>query len=291
MKAIDVCCGAGGLTLGLQRAGFEVRGFDLDADAIDTHRRHAGPASRVDIRRRLCLDAEEPAPWAPPSADVVAGGVPCQPFSMAGERLGVNDPRYLVPDFLSIARDAGARAVILENVRGLVFDRKAFRIVLDAFEAEWLTTWAVLDAADYGVPQHRDRLFVIGFKDPSARAVFRWSQPTHAPAGGLFGRPYVTAREAIGLAYDAPSPCVTATEHKSAVRGSQPMSRRRRATERLDLGRRLAIAELAAIQAFPASWTLSGDIESQHRQIGNAVPPPLAEAVARSVMTALRAAM
>lgn len=181
MKALDLCCGAGGLTLGLQRAGFEVHGFDFDADAIDTHRRHAGPASRVDIKRRLCLDAEEPAPWFPPLADVVAGGVPCQPFSMAGERLGVNDPRYLVPDFLSIARDAGARAVVLENVRGLVFDRRAFRIVIDAFDAEWLTTWTVLDAADYGVPQHRDRLFVVGFKDPAARARFRWPLPSHAP--------------------------------------------------------------------------------------------------------------
>ena len=248
MRALDLCAGAGGLSLGLLRAGFDVLGIELDADAIDTHRRHVGPCEAADLRT---YHPDE-------QRDLTAGGVPCQPFSAAGLGLGLDDPRYLVPDFLRIAREAGSRAVLLENVRGLVLKPKAFRAVLDAFEAEWLTTWTVVDAADFGVPQHRDRLFVVGFKDAAARARFRWPQPTHAPPGSLFGAPYRTVREALSLGdapraagridgasgwqgqrlidvdapgfaigtrnnadlLDRPAPCVTATEQKSAMSGS-----------------------------------------------------------------------
>lgn len=354
IPALDICAGAGGFSLGLQRAGFQVFGLELDPDACDTHRRHVGPCKRVDVRTY-----HPRARFA-----LVAGGVPCQPFSMAGERLGVEDPRYLVPDFLRIAREAHAEAVVIENVRGLVHDARSFRIVLDAVEAEWLTTWTVLDAADYGVPQHRDRVFIVGFRDAGARAAFRWPMPTHAPPGTMFGAPYVTVRQALALPstlsfspLDQPAPCVTATEHKSAMNGTQPMKRRRRASERLSdaLGAldqpaptvranayheapdpvrasrrpmanvaaaleeagladrpattvqadpRVAVAghhdrqqngavrltpeQCALLQGFPAGWQWTGNKGSQHRQIGNAVPPALAEAVGRSILNALR---
>ena len=384
MRALDLCAGAGGLSLGLQRAGFDVLGIELDADAIETHRRYVGPCEAADMRT---YHPDE-------RRDLTAGGVPCQPFSAAGLGLGLDDPRYLVPDFLRIAREAGSRAVLLENVRGLVLKPKAFRAVLDLFEAEWLTTWTVVDAADFGVPQHRDRLFVVGFKDAAARTRFRWPQPTHAPPGSLFGAPYRTVREALSLGdapravdptdgasgwqgqrlidvdapgyaigtrnnadlLDRPSPCVTATEQKSAMSGSQPMKRRRRASERLsealgalnqpapcvransghetaDRARasrrpmanvtaeleaagladrpattvqgdprlavaghhnrqqngavRLTVEQCALLQGFPAGWTWTGNKGSQHRQVGNAVPPALAEAMGRAVRAAL----
>ena len=350
-EALDLCCGAGGLSLGLMRAGFNVHGVDADEDALATHARHVGPCEQGDLRT-----------WSPPHAfDLVAGGPPCQPFSQAGRGLALDDPRYLVPDFLRIAREASARAVLIENVRGLVQKPKAFRVVLDAVAAEYLVAWTVLDAADYGVPQHRDRLFIVGFKDPTARARFRWPLATHAPRGDIFGRPpYRTVREALGLdvergdeRLDQPAPCVTATEHKSAMGGTQPLSRRRRASERLlaPLDRpaptikantwhedtserasqrkggellkaleaagladrpapssqgdpRLAVAghhdrqqngavkltqdQLAILQGFPAGWEWTGKtLESQYRQIGNAVPPALAEAVGRALHEAL----
>ena len=421
LRALDICCGAGGLSRGLQLAGFDVFGVDDNRDAIETHRRHVGPCQWTDVRT-----------WLPPSADLCAGGPPCQPFSTAGKRRGIEDPRYLVPDFLRIARMSGARAVLFENVRGLVRKPRDFRIVLAAFEAEWLVTWTVLDAAHYGVPQHRQRLFVVGFKDPEARARFRWPAPTHAPPGELFGASHRTVRQALGLGngahrkgpkdnarsgqlqgmrlldvdapaftigghsfdlLDQPAPCVTATEQKSAMGGSQPMRRRRRASERLSealgsldrpspavrpnayhdspdpdrasrrpmaeltsaLGMldtpapcitaggtesgggaeplanrrqrerlgveleaagladrpattvqadprlaiaghhdrqqngpvRLTVEQCALLQAFPAGWTWTGNKASQHRQIGNAVPPPLGEAMGRAVRAAL----
>lgn len=351
-KALDLCAGAGGLSLGLQRAGFRVQGIELDADAVDTHQRNVGPCERFSIRH---YRPTEPF-------DLVAGGVPCQPFSAAGLRLGLDDPRYLVPDFLRIAKEAEARAVLLENVRGLVRDSRAFRAVLDLFEAEYHTTWMVLDAADQGVPQNRDRVFVVGFKDTADRSRFKFPSLTHWPPGSLFGVPHRTVREALSLGsgahtdLDRPAPCVTATEQKSAMSGSQPMSRRRRASERLsealgaldrpaptikanswhegtsarpsqrpagELARALEAAGLAdrpstvvsaaaqgrvppaghhnrqlngavrltpeqcaLLQGFPAGWTWTGNKGSQHRQIGNAVPPALAEAMGRAVWAA-----
>jgi DNA (cytosine-5)-methyltransferase 1 len=353
LKAYDLCAGAGGLSLGLQRAGFDVLGIELDDDAIETHRRHVGPCEAADLRT---YHPDE-------QRDLTAGGVPCQPFSAAGLGLGLDDPRYLVPDFLRIAREAGSLAVMLENVRGLVQRPRDLRAVLDLFEAEYLTTWTVLDAADYGVPQHRDRLFVIGFKDPAARARFQWPLPSHAPPGDLLGRPpYRTVREALSLptrpfragrvegasgeqgmrlrvadapgfaigtrnnadlldrpsptisagdfnngngrvrekmrealdALDRPAPCVTATEQKSAMSGSQPMSRRRRASERLsealgalDRPAPVSVEQCALLQGFPAGWTWTGNKSSQHRQVGNAVPPALGEAMGRAVRRAL----
>lgn len=412
IPAIEICAGAGGLSLGLTRAGFAVHAVEVDPDAVDTHRRHAGPCELADVRT-----------WHPAApAVLVAGGVPCTPFSAAGLGLGLDDPRYLVPQLLRVAREASAEVVLLENVRGLVLRHpRAFRVVLDAFEAEWITTWTVIDAADQGVPQNRDRLFVIGFKDPAARARLKWPDLTHWPAFkldgprertadgkrgrrspgtlGLFDTTYRTVRQALGLPagsfktgriegasgwngqrlldvdapavcvtsrtnpdlLDRPSPCVTATEQKSAMSGSQPMGRRRRASESLsdalrELGPldrpartvsaggteggggpepfanadyrrelaagleaagladrpattvqadprlavaghhdrqqngavRLSPAQCAALQGFPAGWTFTGNKSSQHRQIGNAVPPGLGEAVGRSIAKAVR---
>ncbi len=354
-RALDICAGAGGLSLGLTRAGFDVRGLELDPDACDTHRRHVGPCECADLRT-----------WFPPHHfDLVAGGPPCQPFSVAGLGLADADERYLIPDFLRIARHAHARAIMIENVRGLVTRHpRVFRAVLDACEAEYFTTWTILNAAHYGVPQNRERLFIFGFRDAADRARFRWPLPSHAPPGELFGAPHRTVRQALDLppadadALDRPAPCVTATEHKSAMRGTQPMNRRRRASERLSealgsldrpapavrpnayhdapdperasrrpmaelsaalvaagladrpsttvdtkptlsrAGRghrdpqksgavRLSPQQCAVLQAFPPGWTFTGNKSSQHRQIGNAVPPPLGEAVAHSIRVAL----
>lgn len=345
LRALDLCAGAGGLSLGLQRAGFDVLGIELDDNAIDTHRRHVGPCEAAD------LHAYHPDE----RRDLTAGGVPCQPFSAAGLGLGLDDPRYLVPDFLRIAREAGSQAVMLENVRGLVLKPKAFRAVLDAFEDEWLTTWTVVDAADFGVPQHRDRLFVVGFKDAGARARFRWPQPTHAPPGSLFGAPYRTVRQALSLGdaphrsglkegaqgrqgmrlldvdapaftvgghsfdlLDRPAPCVTAGGTEGGG-GAEPIANRdqrrelhnaieaagladRPATtvqgdprlavaghhDRQQNGAvRLTVEQCALLQGFPAGWQWTGNKGSQHRQVGNAVPPALAEATGRAVRIAL----
>jgi len=362
VRALDCCAGAGGLSLGLHRAGFDVRGVEIDADAREAHERGAGPCDLASL-------------WDySPSGryDLVAGGIPCQSHSVAGKRGGTCDPRgQLYVPFLRIAREARARAVLIENVRGITSSPSAthgtaLAEVIAAVRAAGYehTVWCVLNAADYGVPQIRHRLFLLGFASAGDRARFAWPSPTHARGGSpLLGlRPWVSVRQALSLGHaprahgrlpgitwynggrvldvdapapsvtgsvadllDQPAPCVTATEHKSAIAfGSEGAATKpRRCGDVLNpalaalasagvLDRpsttidttgsgyaaghhttnkagavRLTIAQLAALQSFPRGFEFVGTLKSQHRQVGNAVPPPLAEAVGRAVWSAL----
>lgn len=368
MRALDCCAGAGGLSLGLHRAGFDVLGVEIDADACETHRRNVGPCELASLwdyspRERF---------------DLVAGGIPCQSHSMAGKRAGTCDPRgQLYVPFLRIAQEARARVVLIENVRGMLTSPSATHgtallEIIAAIRAAGFehTTASVLDAADYGVPQHRNRLFILGFRDAADLARFEWPRPTHDERGdGLFGlRRWVSVRQALGLptqdgsgvldrpantvstggvdtggaepfanaayrnrlsaelsALDRPAPTVTATEDKSALAfGSHGAATNPRrcgdvlnpllssleaarvldrpattvdATSRLSAAGhhtsnkagavRLTVAQLAALQSFPPGFEFVGTKKAQHRQVGNAVPPPLAEAVGRSVLAAI----
>ena len=359
MRYVEVCAGAGGWGLGLHRAGWTGTGIELDADAAETHRRHVGP----------CLTADITTAPAPHAADLVCGGVPCQSYSLAGKRGGLSDARgQLFNHLLRIAVEAGARMCALENVRGLIH-LGALPVILGAFRAVGFEpVHALLNAADYGVPQNRVRLFVVGFRRAEDLARFRWPAPTHGAPGNLFGLPqWRTVREALELPegadvsrLDAPSPTVTGSEHKSALafgsHGAQTGARR--AGDRLNplLSRldrppptvgaggadtggaeplanaglraeliaeltaarlidrpattvtadarippaghhghasmsvratRLTVRDCARLQAFPDWMEFTGTATAQFRQVGNAVPPPLGEAIARSIAAAL----
>lgn len=189
--------GAGGLSLGLHRASFDVLGVEHDADAVETHRANVGPCELADITT-----------WHPTaSASLVAGGVPCQSFSEAGNRDGTNDPRgVLYRHLIRIAVEANAEAILLENVRGMMtwrdYDGSGVvpRIEGEMRAAGYHPTHALLCAADYGTPQRRYRLFIVAFRSPKARAEFQWPSPSHGPSGGLFGlTPWVTVRQALRL--------------------------------------------------------------------------------------------
>lgn len=330
-RYVEVCAGAGGWGLGLHAAGWTGTGIERDPDAAETHRRNVGP----------CLTADITTAPTPHPADFVCGGVPCQSFSTAGKRGGLGDDRgQLFRALLRHAVEAGARAVALENVRGLI-SCGALPVILNAFRASGFEpVHALLNACDYGVPQNRVRLFVAGFRGASDLARFRWPQPTHGAPGNLFGLPpWRTVREAlmlegvrekgllphgnpsspmgmrridtespaptvrgssgqdlIGSRLDRPSPCLTASEGKSALAfGSQgAKTGARRADDRLNPllasvedGRRITVRDAAQLQGFPDAMDFVGDKESQFRQVGNAVPPLLGGAVARAVWTAL----
>jgi DNA (cytosine-5)-methyltransferase 1 len=401
VRALDCCAGAGGLSLGLQRAGFDVHGVELDVVACETHRSMVGPCDNVSLWDYESLERFE----------LVAGGIPCQSHSTAGKRGGTCDPRgQLYIPFLRIAQQAQARAVLIENVRGMLTSPSAthgtaLHEVVAAVRAAGFehAVHNVLNAADYGVPQCRHRLFVVGFRSADDARRFEWPRQTHSrDGGGLFGlRRWVSVREALGLgggsmvrdagagaereprsldelsytiragasgrapggvrlldqpahtvstggvdtggaepfanatyrkrlsaelsALDQPAPCVTATEHKSANRfGSKGATTGPRrcgdqlnplltelaaagvldrpstavdTTDRLSAAGhhktnkhgavRLTVEQLAALQAFPRDFVFSGTKTQQHRQVGNAVPPPLAEAVGRSIRYAL----
>lgn len=291
--AIDICAGAGGLSLGLRRAGFDTLGIELDADAVATHRANVGSCELIDVRR---FDGTAH------KAALIAGGVPCQPFSISGARQGTaREDGRLWLDLLRIADDSCARAILLENVPGFTTWREEDGSLFIARVAQtmerrgWHIAYRILDAADYGVPQHRNRVFIVGFRDASARSAFKWPVPTHGPPGDMFLPPYRTVRQALELGDglfatghaldvaglpDRPSTTVAADPRISRA-GREHGARQQNGAVRL------TPTMLALLQGFPRDFIFSGKLGSQHRQIGNAIPPAMGEALGRSIIVVL----
>lgn len=188
MKAIDLFAGAGGLTLGLKNAGWDVVGaieFDKYAAATHQHNLPGTKTLRTDVR-----DVD----WSLfQGIDLVAGGPPCQPFSVSGKQLGDQDLRDMVPEFVRIVSVVQPRAFVLENVKGLASSKFADYLndaIAQFRKLGYIVEHKVLSAADFGVPQFRERLFVVGTLDRP----FKFPEPTHGPSRQ---RPWVTVRDAI----------------------------------------------------------------------------------------------
>jgi DNA (cytosine-5)-methyltransferase 1 len=174
---IEICAGGGGQALGLESAGFQcVAAADIDGPSCDTLRLNR-PHWRViqsDIREMTGRDFR--------GVELLAGGVPCPPFSIAGKQLGRRDERDLFPEALRIIEECRPMAVLLENVPGFASDRfRGYRLHLAralsrlGYEVHWKT----LNACDYGVPQLRPRFVVVALQ-PSAARRFAWPEPFNA---------------------------------------------------------------------------------------------------------------
>ena len=188
LRAIEVCAGAGGLALGTVLAGFDhVALIERDASACATLRlnRSTWPIVQHDVRDVDFTRYGE--------ADLLAGGPPCQPFSSAGRRRLDQDQRNLFPEVLRAIRDACPRAVLLENVKGLLLigrTRAYFGRILGEIAAlGYDVRWRLINSADYGVPQKRERVFIVGFQQ-ALGVDWKWPAPTHQ------GR-WRTVREAL----------------------------------------------------------------------------------------------
>lgn len=217
MRAADLFCGAGGLSLGAACAGAELLwAVDCDRWACETYAANL-PGGEV-----VQADAKALGFRSLPKPDLLVAGVPCQPWSLAGKRRGAEDERDLWPAFLRCLEEARPEWFLAENVPGLLSWRGGayFQALLDAFRSlGYIVSWAALDAADYGVPQFRRRVFVAGSLSGKR---LEWPEPTHGGPEeirqqGLFAprqRPWVTVAEALGLAYPAPSLPVAAIEAK-----------------------------------------------------------------------------
>ncbi|GAB2895591.1 DNA cytosine methyltransferase [Uliginosibacterium flavum] len=175
---IDLFAGAGGLSVGLKMSGWDVRvAVEYDSTAIETHRKNMPETLHLcdDIRD---IDFKQYAG----SIDLVAGGPPCQPFSVSGKQLGKLDVRDMVPEFVRVVREIRPRAFLMENVAGLTTARFLPYLedrVDELRELGYEVYWQVLNAADYGIPQNRRRLFVIGLP---VGTKFDFPKPTHGPS-------------------------------------------------------------------------------------------------------------
>lgn len=308
LSSIELCAGAGGQALGLEHAGFDHECVaEIDADACKTLRlnRPEWNVWQGDIKEF------DPKPYK--GVDVVAGGLPCPPFSIAGKQLGELDERNLFPAALDIIDEIRPGAVMIENVRGFlgsVFEdyRNGLKTKLRALG--YSCEWRLLNASDYGVSQLRPRVIIVAVKHAFAEH-FEWPEPNaHNPdtvgdtlydlmaANGWRG-----AAEWAAKADDI-APTIVGGSKKHGGPDLGP-TRARRAWETLGVNGksiapeapepgfegmpRLTVRMVARIQGFPDDWQFYGKKTAAYRQVGNAFPPPVARAVAAKLSDALMA--
>ncbi|MYX76265.1 DNA (cytosine-5-)-methyltransferase [Streptomyces sp. SID3915] len=309
---IELCAGAGGQALGLERAGFgHTALIELDPDAVQTlgANRPLWNVIQTDVRELSSFTLRS---LALPIA-LLAAGVPCPPFSLAGKQLGAADERDLFPAVLRLVTDVQPQAVMIENVKGILQARfDSYRAgVLRALEAVgYHTSWRLIRACDFGVPQLRPRAVLVAMR-PEAFARFTWPEPTTSPETAptvgntlyksMASRGWELAGTwAHGAMRIAPTLCGGSRKHGGADLGP---SRARRAWAELGVNGssvadeppapgaplpvRLTVRQMALLQGFPEEWCFAGRKTSAYRQVGNAFPPPVAEAVGVSIAKAL----
>lgn len=309
LTSIEICAGAGGQALGLERAGFHhLAVAELDDHACATLRFN---------RPYWNVQQEDVTTWHATryrgDVDLFAGGVPCPPFSKAGRQLGAQDERDLFPAAIRLIRECQPRAVMLENVRGLldpVFDEYRANIEAQLADEGFRTFWKLHHASDFGVPQLRPRTILVALK-PEAAEQFRWPKPGRVapPTVGEALRDLMAARGWKGARTwaqkanrIAPTLVGGSTRH-----GGPDLGPTRARAEWLKLGVNgrlvadnppprefdglpcLTVQMAAVIQGFPTDWIFMGKRTHTYRQVGNAFPPPVAEAVGRCVAKALKA--
>lgn len=338
LKIIDCFCGAGGLSLGFERTGFDVvYAFDFDETAIKTYKHnskhHHGPAYVRDIYNVSKKSMEEDLGRKLGEIDVIIGGPPCQGFSVQ-RRGSDSDPRNnLVLEYIRLIIDIRPRLFVMENVGGLLSPRGLpyyNRLVEELGKAGYNIQKAKLSASDFGVPQRRKRVFIVGELIYEGRIRFNFPESS--------GEPEYTVRDAIidlmdknendfpnhksdklsaknlerimsitegqgrdslpeelqlechkknaghrhldtygRMAWDKPSPTITARfDSFSRGRFGHPV-----------LNRTITLREGARLQTFPDDFEFLGSKVEVARQIGNAVPPLLAEKVAEKVKECL----
>ena len=313
-RVVEICAGAGGQSLGLEVAGFEHElAVELDPNAASTLRcnRPHWKVAEGDVASRAVWD-----PRQYEATGLLAGGVPCPPFTIAGRQLGATDERDLFAWAIELCGTMRPRALMLENVRGLSLPRfSAYRQhVLDRLaQLGYAADWRLLHASDYGVPQLRPRFVLIAMRPEDFR-YFSWPEPHPEPAGTVGetlrdlmaerGWPGA-ARWAEGAAGIAPTIVGGSKKHGGADLGPTRAKRAWRemgvdalgvadaapaASDPAGLLPRLTTAMVARLQGWDDGeyrWTFTGRKTTTYRQIGNAFPPPVARALGDQIRRAL----
>lgn len=309
LTSLEICAGAGGQALGLEQAGFSHEAaVELDPDACETLRLNRGAEWKTIEGDLRDLDGRAYA-----GIDLISGGVPCPPFSIAGKQLGEDDDRDLFPQALRLVEEIGPRAVLLENVRGLAsrrFDGYRAQVLQRLHALGYQTWWDLIHASEHGVPQLRPRFVLVAIKEPWA-SHFQWpaASSLSPPTVGDSLHDLMSARgwrgadawrhRAQGIA-----PTIVGGSKKHGGPDLGP-TRARQAWKRLAVDGlgvadqapgpgvpithlpKLTVRMVARIQGFPDAWQLSGRKTAAYRQVGNAFPPPVARALGESIRNAL----
>lgn len=306
---VEICAGAGGQALGLEQAGFEPTALlEIDSMACATLRKNR-PSWNViegDLRQ---FDGK---PYA--GADLLAGGVPCPPFSIAGKQLGADDERDLFPEALRLVEEIKPRAVMLENVRGFlsaVFEDYRLNLKKRLHDLGYESDWRLLNASDFGVPQLRPRVVIVAIRKDEWKH-FHWPQVDQDNPKTV-GETLYKLMKADGWRgaanwkkrADDIAPTLVGGSKKHGGPDLGP-TRAKKAWATLGVCGmgladfppgpdyvgmpRLTVPMVAKLQGFPESWHFVGRKTPAYRQVGNAFPPPVAAAVAKKIHQALDAA-
>jgi DNA (cytosine-5)-methyltransferase 1 len=283
MRTLELFAGAGGAALGLEAAGFEHAALvERDPDACATLRAAGlGPVVEADVRD---LDAIEAV--AGRKVDLLWASPPCQPFSTAGAGQGQADDRDGWPWTVAAIDRFQPEIVLVENVRGLLSHSYFEEVMMQQLQERYpFAGFWLLNAADYGVPQHRRRVFMWAAARPLVPP-----RRTHGP--GMFCEPWVSMGQALGIAGQVVAAGTKGTAYLlqpgptiSTADGQGLGSKDSRNIIEHALGRRrLTVQECAALQGFPVGYPFQGTKTAQYRQVGNAVPLKLAEVVGRAAL-------
>ena len=303
---VEICAGAGGQAIGLERAGFaHVALVEYEREYCDVLKNN-NPEWNV-----ICADVHkfDGKPYA--GVDLLAGGVPCPPFSVASKQLGKEDERDLFPEALRLIGEIKPKAVMIENVRGLLdpkFDEYRNSILRRIDELGYNANIKLLHASDFGVPQIRPRVVIVGIrKDLAGRFVYPVPSDRKAPTVGEALRDMMAANGWRGVdawvkRANAVAPTIVGGSKKHGGPDLGP-TRARRAWAELGVdglgiantppqpdfegNPKLTKEMIAIIQGFPPEWNFGNKKTSACRMIGNAFPPPVAMAVGNQIRKAI----
>ncbi|EEC56607.1 DNA cytosine methyltransferase [[Bacteroides] pectinophilus] len=328
--SIELFAGAGGLALGVEKAGFNTLGLiEFDKDAADTLKKNRPNWNVIndDIANISCLDLEKYFSIKKGELDLLSGGAPCQAFSYAGKRLGLEDARgTLFYHYALFLEKLQPKMFLFENVRGLLTHDhgKTYSTMLDIFTRSGYTIdKQVLNAWNYGVPQKRERLITIGIRnDLVGKTEYRFPKAhsykpvlrdvlLDCPDGP--GVPYGEKKRKIfelvpaGGYWRDIDPAIAKEYMKSCwdMEGGRTGILRRMSLDEPSLtvltspsqkqterchpleARPFTVRENARCQTFPDDWEFCGNVSAQYKQVGNAVPVNLAYDIAKEIANSL----
>lgn len=302
LSCVEICAGAGGQALGLERAGFE-------------------PQALIEIEKPCCNTLRENRPhWNViegdlkefdgsqyQGVDLLAGGVPCPPFSKAGKQLGKTDERDLFPEALRLVDEIKPKAVMLENVRGFldaVFEDYRLNLKKQLEKLGYIAEWRLLNASDFGVSQLRPRVVIVAIKKDISNS-FLWPESNNqnpltvgellkdqmAMNGWKGVKHWIKQADDIAPTivggskkHGGPDLGPTRAKKAWATLGIDGMGIADAPPEKDFVGMpRLTVEMVARIQGFPDEWHFTGKKTPAYRQVGNAFPPPVAYAVSKRI--------
>lgn len=291
-RALDLFAGCGGLSLGFESMGFETVGYEMEQVAVETYNKNLkGHCIAEKITLSTIYDQ---------SIDIIIGGPPCQPFSVGGEQKGIKDERNGFPMFIKAIKQLKPKLWLFENVRGMLYANKSYleKIIAELEQENYIIDYQLLNAVNFGVPQNRERLFVVGHRGGFQFPKLDINQVTVKDAiGDLIdsiqdeSKILTTSMDAYIAKYEKASKCINPRDlylHKPA----RTLTCRNIAAATGDMQRvklkdgrrrRISIKEAARLQSFPDWFSFIGTETQQFYQIGNAVPPLLARHLANSV--------